>query len=164
MNFNGQTITINLTFADDEFIRLYTEDAKGGFWGVGLEFPNIPQSFQTLDGTMTLAGGIGSLPMSVSISGNLVMGSELPANQLGSLPVDITGISLDLTLPVGTGGFTMGQGLFTFGVLASGVKVFGVGPGIPTDFVPDSGSSGAMFGFIALPLLVFAHGLKRSTT
>lgn len=162
VNFNGQTITINLTFANDEFIRLYTADANNAsnIMGVSVFFPNIPQSFQVLPGTMTLAGGIGSLPMSMYISGNLLMQSTLPVNQVGSLPVDITGISLDLTLPVSTGGFTdMGQALFEFGVLGGpDVHVFGVGPGIPADIpVPDSGSA---LGLISGAVLLLV-GIKR---
>jgi hypothetical protein len=66
------------------------------------------------------------------------------------VPADVFGIHLDLTLP-NSPGFGFGHGP-PGGVTFDG-NIFGIGPGVPRDIVPDFGST-ALFLTIALGGLI----------
>lgn len=178
--FNGQHITINLPFANGEFIRLYTASGKDkSLLSLGWVFPaggvsvpivnGFPVNTLSFSATVTLLGAAGPLPLRVLPIYTYTGGSEaqlselivddIPSqrvSQLGTLPLDFYGFKIDLTLPNSTGSF-MDTNIIDgeFGVTNN--KVFGVGPGIPSDIVPDSGST-LWFLCGAVLLLV---GIKR---
>jgi hypothetical protein len=71
-------------------------------------------------------------------------------------PLDIYAAHLELNLPNAPQFAVVGAELrIAPGAFQPSLNTFVIGN------LPESGSSGAMFGLIALPPLVFAHGLKR---
>src|SRR5205823_14300039 len=74
------------------------------------------------------------------------------------VPVDISGIHLDLTLP-NSPGFGFGHG--PPGGVTFAANVLGIGPGLPRDIVPDVGST-ALLLTIGLGGLISMRAWVRS--
>lgn len=167
IHLTGQSLTLDFVF--NHFVRIFN--------------PNDSPLFDLLPSL--LVSGIGTIPVhGLSGSGYLFdqMGNPIPAEfSIGAgittstltpflmgpsffaldvanpiLPLNIYGAHLELNLP----------DVPQFAVVGAELRIApnGSQPFLNTFVigdVPESGSSGAMFGLIALPLLVFAHGLKR---
>jgi hypothetical protein len=140
----GQTLSLDFRFSHGEFVRLFTVTSSPFVALLKLQ----TSSFSKLDflsGTGFLVNQHGN-PMQQpqqlgSASGNnglLAVGlfPLLPGDL--SRPLDFFGIHFDLTLPVSPFVVFTGE---DFLLKSDPGAPFGVGPGVPADIVPDSGST-----------------------
>jgi hypothetical protein len=161
VEFQGQNIAIDFSFQNGEFIRLFTATH---FFFVDAFFTinsaPLPQNFVG-SGFLTDKKG-DALGPSVILEAfpvtDLVnqIGVDLVLRPLTSntVPADAYGVHLDLTLPDSPG--------FGFGSSPSvlfGGDIFGIGPGVPTDVIPDAGDTLFLFS-IGLAVLI---GMKIKT-
>jgi hypothetical protein len=148
VQFQGQTIAMDFSFQNDQFIRLFTA-TKSFQIDAFLRINNAPLPLNfTGSGFLedNQGGALGPtitlLALPVSNPDSQVTGVDLLLRPLAShaVPGDAHGFHLDLTLP-DSPGFGFGSGP------AGGVRfdgnIFGIGPppGIPRDIVPDGGST-----------------------
>jgi len=156
VQFQGQTIAMDFSFQNGQFIRLFT--ATKSFQIDTLlrinNAPLLPPLNFTGSGFLEDNQG-GALGPTIALQASSV---EDPDSQTGvdlllrpvtsnAVPGDAYGFHLDLTLP-DSPEFGFGDGGVTFDG-----NVFGIGPGIPRDIVPDFGST-ALFLAIALGGLI----------
>ena len=146
--FQGQNLPIDFTFQNGEFIRLFTATDRNLFtMDTFVRIDNAPSSI-SFSGSGYLVDSHGdpaSTPRSlatfpVTNGAGQVTGEDIVLfpQVTNAPPIDFYGFHLDLTLPVSPGfGFTDPIGDITF---ANGT-IFGVGPGIPADIVPETGST-----------------------
>lgn len=165
-HLSGQTLSLNFVFTKQEFARLFS----------------ITNSSFTILTTLRIHGSDGS--DFLTGTGNLLNnggGAMEPPQDLGSAsgthamsvalfplastdlhkPLDFFGVHLDLTLPFDTSVTVTGG---RFRLLAAGVNEedrFGIGPGLPTDIIPESGSTIILLSVAGTALLV-ASGIARS--
>ncbi len=166
IHLTGQSLTLDFIF--NHFMRIFNPHDSTLFdllpsllvSGIG----TIP--VHSLTGTGYLFDQMGNpIPAVVSIGSGITTSTLTPflmgpgffpldvANPI--FPLDIYGAHLELSLP----------DVPQFAVVDAELRIApnGSEPSLNTFVigdVPESGSSAAMFGLIALPLLVFAHGLK----
>lgn len=145
VQFQGQNIVIDFTFQNGEFIRLFTGtdsfqmDALFRINNAPLPALNFAGSGYFTD---NLGGQLGP-PVSLEALPVTDLVNEIGVDFLlrpltsNAVPVDVYGIHLDLTLPDSTG-FGFGDG--PNGWVTFDASVFGIGPGVPRDIVPDQGS------------------------
>jgi len=165
INLTGQSLTLDFVF--NHFVRIFNPHDSTAFGflpallvsGIG----TIPVN--GLSGTGYLFDQIGNpIPASFSIGTGITTTTLTPflmgpgffpldvANPI--FPLDIYGAHLELNLPDAP----------QFAVVGAELRIDpnGRNRGLNTFVIgnlPESGSSAAMFGLIALPLLVVAHGL-----
>jgi hypothetical protein len=159
IQFQGQTIAMDFSFQNGEFIRLFTAtkffqiDAFLRIKNAPLLPPlNFTGSGFLEDNQGTALGPTITLQaLPVTDPGNQI-GVDLLLRPLASnaVPGDAYGFHLDLTLP-DSPGFGFGSGP-AGGVTFDG-NIFGIGPGVPHDIVPDGGST-ALFLTITLAGLI----------
>jgi hypothetical protein len=150
VSFQGQNIIFDLSFQSDQFVRLFTATT---FFQIDIFFrinnAPIPQNFAG-SGYLTDKNGQ-ALGPSVTLQAfpvtNLV--SEIGVDFLlrpltsNSIPADAYGVRLDLTLPDSPGfGFvnTPAPGAIVFDG-----NIFGIGPGIPANVIPEGGCTFVLF-------------------
>ena len=155
----GQSLSVDFVFTNSEFLRLFT----------------VTTSFSTLITLQTNGSGlVGFLHGTGYLTDSLGNALELP-EILGSAssddgqmfaglfpqvgrPIDIYGAHFDLTLPTNLKlGVTEGQ----LRLLSDGFA-FGIGPGLPADIVPETGSTAILLGMSFLAIILFAHRLHRN--
>jgi len=156
LQFQGQNITIDFSFQNSQFIRLFTATESSFQMDAFFRINNAPLPDLNFSGSGHLVGQGGALGPTISLQAFPVtdllhqVGVDFLLRPLTSnaVPDDICGIHLDLTLPdspeFGFGGGPVG------GVTFAG-NVFGIGPGVPRDVIPDTGSTGF---FLAIALAV----------
>jgi len=160
VQFQGQTIAMDFSFQNGQFIRLFTA-TKSFQIDAFLRINNAPLPLNfTGSGFLTDNQG-GELGPPIALQAfpvtDLVhqVGVDLLLRPLTSnaLPGDVFGIHLDLTLP-DSPGFGFGDG--PPGGIAFDANIFGIGPppGIPHDIVPDDGGT-ALFLAITLGGLIW---------
>jgi hypothetical protein len=153
----GQTMSLNLAISDSEFVRLFT--ITSSLFDVAITLhTNGTNSHDLLHGTGYLVDSQGMAIPGFGVTGHasghdlLAIGlfpllkdeNGTPNNDLPR-PLDFFGIHFDLTFPdVNNPAIHVTGGEFK--LISDPDAVFGVGPGIPVDMVPDSGST--------LPLLI----------
>ena len=156
----GQSLSVDFVFANSEFLRLFT----------------VTTSFSTLITLQTNGSGlVGFLHGTGYLTDVLGNALELP-EILGSAssddgrmfaglfpqvgrPIDIYGVHFDLTFPTNLSpAVTGGQ----FRLLSDG-SAFGIGPGLPANIVPETGSTAILLGMSFLAIILFAHRLHRNT-
>jgi hypothetical protein len=146
VQFDGQNIVFDFSFENGEFIRLFTA-TKSFQMDAFFRINNAPLPPLNFTGSGYLTDNLGAqLGPAVSLQAfpvtDLVneVGVDFLLRPLTSntVPADVFGIHLDLTLP-NSPGFGFGTGP-AGGVTFDG-NVFGIGPGLPRDIVPDSGST-----------------------
>jgi hypothetical protein len=165
VQFQGQSIALDFTFQNAEFIRLFTQ-TKFFDIDVFLRINNAP-SPQVFVGTEYLSDKQGAAlgpPVSVNAfpvtnGANEVVGTDFFAIPLitNVAPVDIYDIHLDLTLPASPG-FGFGNG--TFGAIILDGNIFGVGPKVPANVIPDTGGTSGLL-VIGLTALVATQWISR---
>ena len=155
VQFQGQTIAMDFSFQNGQFIRLFTATRSFQI-DAFLRINNAPLPALNFTGSGFLEDNQGgALGPTITLQASSV---EDPDSQTGvdlllrpvtsnAVPGDAYGFHLDLTLP-DSPGFGFGDGGVTFDG-----NVFGIGPGIPGDIVPDFGST-ALFLTIALGGLI----------
>jgi hypothetical protein len=165
IQFQGQTIAMDFSFQNGEFIRLFTATK---FFQIDafLRINNAPLPPLNFTGSGFLednqGGAVGPTitlqAFPVTDLGNQI-GVDLLLRPLGSnaVPADVHGFHLDLTLP-DSPSFGFGSGP-PGGVIFDG-NIFGIGPGIPHDIVPDTGSTRF---FLAIALVGIFSIRKRIT-
>jgi hypothetical protein len=167
IHLTGQSLTLDFVF--NHFVRIFNPHDSPGFdllpsllvSGIG----TIP--VHALSGSGYLFDQMGNpIPADISIGSGITTSTLTPflmgpsffplqaANPI--FPLDIYGAHLELSLP----------DVSQFAVVGAELRISpnGSEPSLNTFVigdVPENGSSGALFGLIALPLLVFAHGLKQ---
>jgi hypothetical protein len=159
VQFEGQTIAIDFSFLNGQFIRLFTATKNTFRIDAFFRINNGPLSLNFAgSGFLTDSQGA-ELGSAVALDASLVTdlvhvtGVDLLLSALisNSVPADVYGIHLDLTLP-NSPGFEFGDG--PVGGITFGGNVFGIGPGsIPRDIVPDVGNT-ALFLTITLGGLI----------
>ena len=154
----GQTLSVDFIFAQGEFARLFTVTSSSFDASVGLQ-TDSSEFVGFLNGTGYLLDDHGNalhtlqaLGSAASDTGEMAVGlfpffkdpSGTPSDELQK-PVDFYGVHYDLTLPVNPS-VELTEGQFR---LFSDSGPFGIGPGVPKNIVPDTGTT----------LLLFAIGL-----
>jgi hypothetical protein len=159
VQFLGQNIDIDFSFQNGQFIRLFTETKNSFQIDAFFRINNAPLPALNFAGSGFLTDNHGAeLGPAVTLEASSVddhshqMGVDLVLRPLTGdvVPVDVYGFHLDLTLP-NCPGFGFGDG--PPGGVIFGGNIFGIGPGIPRDIVPDFGST-ALFLTIALGGLI----------
>jgi hypothetical protein len=135
-----QTASLDFTFTGDHFVRLFT--VTTAFEAAVTLDTSASGSAGSLKGTGFLKSGanpvhapqdLGSASFS---NGDMAVGLFPPADL--ARPVDFSGVHFDLTFPDNPSVEVTG-GRFRLLVLEGGP--FGIGPGVPTDMVPDVGGT-----------------------
>ena len=155
----GQNLSVDFVFTSSEFVRLFT----------------VTTDFSVL---MTLQSSSSSLVGFLSGTGYLTnsLGNPLEAPEtLGSAssstgsmsvaliptvgrPIDFYGVHLNLTLPINST-FHVTEGEFR---LLSNTGPFGIGPGLPANIVPDTGSTAILLGLGFFGIILVTHCLDRN--
>jgi hypothetical protein len=150
VQFQGQNIVMDFSFQNGEFIRLFTATnwfQMDAFFRINnaplpaLNFAGSGYLTDNLGGQLGPAVILKAYPVTVGIGVNEVeVGVDFLLRPLTSnaVPADISGIHLDLTLP-DRPGFGFGDG--PVGGITFAGDLFGIGPGLPRDIVPDAGST-----------------------
>ena len=158
VQFQGQNIVFDFSFQNGEFIRLFTATKSfqmDAFFRIN-DAPLPPLNFagsgyltDNLGGQLGPAVSLLALPVTDLVN---EIGVDFLLRPLTSnaVPADAYGIHLDLTLP-NRPGFGFGDG--PPGGVTFTANVFGIGPGIQRDIVPDGGST-ALFLTITLGGLI----------
>jgi hypothetical protein len=155
VQFEGQTIGIDFTFQNGQFIRLFTATKQTFQIDAFFRINNAPLPPLNFVGSGFLTDNQGAeIGPAVALKAFPVtdlfhqIGVDFLLRPLKSnaVPADIHGIHLDLTLP-NSPGFEFGDG--PPGGVTFAANVLGIGPGVPRDIVPDVGST-ALFLTIAL--------------
>jgi hypothetical protein len=168
VQFQGQTIAMDFSFQNGQFIRLFTATKFfqiDAFLRIN-NAPLLPPLNFTGSGFLEDNQG-GALGPTITLQAFPVTD---PGNQIGvdlllrplasnAVPGDAYGFHLDLTLP-DSPGFGFGSGP-AGGVTFDG-NIFGIGPGVPHDIVPDGGST-ALFLTITLAALISTRAWVTST-
>jgi hypothetical protein len=156
VEFQGQNIVIDFSFLNGGFMRLFTATNSfqiDAFFRIN-NAPLIPPL--VFAGSGFLTGSQGQQGPAVNLQAfpvtnlfNEQVGVDLLLIPLisNAVPADVDGIHLDLTLP-DSPGFGFGEG--PDGGITFDGNVFGIGPGVPRDIVPDIGST---LLFLAISLM-----------
>ena len=159
VGFAGQNIDIDFSFQNGQFIRLFTATENTFQIDAFFRINNAPLPALNFAGSGFLTDSHGAeLGPAVTLEAFPVtqhlhqVGVDLVLRPLTSdvVPDDAYGFHLDLTLP-DSPGFGFGSGP-AGGVTFTG-NIFGIGPDVPHDIVPDGGST-ALFLTITLAGLV----------
>lgn len=152
----GQTLSINFRFTNSEFARLFTVTSRS-FKSLLTVQTNRSGRVGFLDGTGFLLDQQGNalttpqdLGRASDNHGSMHVGLfPLFSGELNA-PVDFFGIHFDLILPnhpwvTITGG--------EFGLISDPGHVFGIGPGVPPDIVPDADATLLLLGISVTGLM-----------
>jgi hypothetical protein len=155
----GQNSSVDFRFPNPEFVRLFTVTTA-----FSVQMTLQTSSFSLvgfLHGTGFLTDSLGNpleppqtLGSASSNDGSMTVGLFSQVNR----PIDFYGVHYDLTFPTNPAVVTGGQ--FR---LVSDSGPFGLGPGLPTDIVPDTGSTAILLGLGFVGTILFTHCLNRNT-
>jgi hypothetical protein len=155
VQFEGQTIGIDFTFQNGQFIRLFTATKHTFQIDAFFRINNAPLPPLNFAGSGFLTDNQGAkIGPPVALEAFPVtdlfheIGVDLVLRPLTSnaVPADVFGVHWDLILP-NSPEFGFGDG--PVGGVTFTANVLGIGPGVPRDIVPDVGST-ALFLTIAL--------------
>ncbi len=162
-NIEGQTFSFDLAFSNNEFVRLFTITSPSFEVFIRLQ-TNGSGPLDSLQGTGNLIdsqnNAIPGFGVTGSASGNNLLGIGLfpllkdkngtPNNDLPR-PLDFSGIHFELMFPdIGNPSVHVTGGEFE--LVSDPDAVFGVGPGVPSDIVSDSGSTLLLFSITSFGL------------
>ena len=155
---SGQTVSVDFSFSNNEFVRLFTITSTTFDAFIKLQ-TNGSGFLGFLEGTGYLVdmqgNAIPGFGITGSASGNdgslaiglfpLLKDEDGTPNTDLLRPLDFYGIHYDLSFPdVNDSSIHVIGGEFT--LISDAGGVFGIGPGIPRDIVPDSGSTLFLLG------------------
>jgi len=168
---NGEMLSVDFSFLNDEFVRIFSVTSSA--FQVSLKLQTSSSSF------VGFLGGTGYL---IDINGNAIPGFGITGSASSSdgwmaislfplvkdecgtpnddllRPFDFYGVHFDLDFPDNDSIFvTTGE----FSLVDPNGGVFGVGPGIPENIVPDSGGTLLLLG-IALLFISLRNGLSKA--
>jgi len=166
VQFQGQNIVFDFSFRNGEFIRLFTATKSfqmDAFFRINnaplppLNFAGSGYLTDNLGGQLGPAVSLQAFPVTDLVS---EVGVDFLLRPLTSnaVPADVYGIHLDLTLPDSPG---FGFGIGPFGGVTFDGNVFGIGPGVPHDIVPDQGSTLLLLSLASLTLILAQLRLTR---
>jgi hypothetical protein len=144
IGLHGQTLSLDFRFSHGEFVRLFTVTSNPFVALLKLQ-TNSSGTLDFLHGTGFLVDQHGNpldqpqkLGSAAGSNGSLAAGlfPLLPGDL--QRPLDFFGLHLDLKLPPGPSISITGE---EFLFMSDRNAPFGVGPGVPTDIVPDPGST-----------------------
>ena len=148
-----QTLSLDFTFSHGEFVRLFTSTSTPFIALLRLQTNGT--EFGNFGGTGFLVDQHGNplqppQQLGIASGNNGLLGASLHPLLPGDLqrPLDFFGIHFDLMLPLDPLVSITGE---QFWLMSE--RPFGVGPGVPSDFVPDSGSTLLLFGIASFGLL-----------
>jgi VPDSG-CTERM motif len=155
----GQNLSVDFVFTSSEFVRLFTITTDFSAF-VTLQ-TNSSSFVGFLSGTGYLTDSLGNalepsetLGSASSSNGSMTVGLFPTVGR----PIDFYGVHLDLTFPTNPALVTGGH----FRLL-SNTGPFGIGPGLPADIVPDSGSTAILLGLGFVGIILFTRRLDRNT-
>lgn len=144
IGLHGQTLSLDFRFSHGEFVRLFTVTSNPFVALLKLQ-TNSPGTLDFLHGTGFLVDRHGNpldqpLQLGSAAGSNGSLAAGLFPLLSGDLPrpLDFFGIHLDLKLPPARSISITGE---EFLFMSDRNAPFGVGPGVPTDIVPDPGST-----------------------
>ena len=154
----GQNLSVDFVFTGSEFVRLFTVTTD---FSVSMTLQTSSSSFVGfLHGTGYLSDSLGN-----PLEAPETLGSASSSN--GSMtvalfptvgrPLDFYDVHFGLTFPTNPAVVTGGQ----FRLL-SNTGPFGIGPGLPADIVPDTGSTGILLGLGFFGIILVTHCLDRN--
>jgi hypothetical protein len=156
ISLEGQTLSINFRFTNSEFARLFTVTSRSFKSELTLQ-TNGSGDVGFLDGTGFLLDQQGhalttpeDLGQANSSNGSLFAGLFPFFSGELNTPVDFFGIHFDLTLPNRPWLTITGS---DFGLISDPGQVFGIGPGVPPDIVPDAGGTLLLLGISVTGLI-----------
>jgi hypothetical protein len=159
----GQTLSLDFTFSNGKFVRLFSITSNP-FVGLLKLQTNSPGMVDFLNGTGFLVDKHGhplERPQQLgSASGDGWLAAGLFPLLPGNLhrPLDFFGIHFDLTLPVSPSISITGETLL---FSSDDKRPFGVGPDVPSDLVPDEGSTLLLLSLASLGLIPVRLRLTR---
>ena len=134
----GQNLSVDFVFTSSEFVQTSSSIPLGVFLhGTGY--------LTALEPSETLGSASSSNSLSVGLSPTV------------GRPLDFYDVHFDLTFPTNPGVVTEGQ----FRLL-SNTGPFGIGPGLPADIVPDTGSTAILLGLGFFGIILVTHCLDRN--
>jgi VPDSG-CTERM motif len=154
----GQSLSVDFVFTSSEFVRLFTVTSD---FSVSMTLQTSSSSFVGfLHGTGYLTDSLGNaleapetLGSASSSTGSMTVGLFPTVGR----PLGFYDVHLDLTFPTNPAVVTGGQ--FR---LFSDTGPFGIGPGLPTDIVPDTGSTAILLGLGFFGIILVTHSLDRN--
>jgi hypothetical protein len=154
----GQNLSVDFVFTSSEFVRLFTVTTDFSVF-MTLQ-TSSSSSVGLLSGTGYLTDSLGNaleppetLGSASSSNGSMPVGLFPTVGR----PIDFYGVHLDLTFP--TNPATVTEGQFR---LLSNTGPFGIGPGLPTDIVPDTGSTAILLGLGFFGIILVTHCWGRN--
>ena len=163
----GQTLPLNFTFSNDEFVRLFTITSTLFESLITLQ-TNSSDSLGFLGGTGYLIDGQGmaipgfGVTGSASGNGSLAIGlfpllKDIDGTPNTDLvrPLDFYGFHFDLKL-ADAGDLSIHVTMGTLSLLSETGAPFGIGPHVPRDIVPEIGNTLFLLA-ISLAALIFAR-------
>jgi hypothetical protein len=155
----GQNLSVDFVFTNSEFVRLFTVTTD--FSALVTLQTSSSSSVGFLSGTGYLTDSLGNalespetLGSASSSAGSMTVGLFPTVGR----PFDFYGVHLDLTFPTNPALVTGGQ----FRLL-SNTGPFGIGPGVPADIVPDTGSTAILLGLGFVGIILFTRRLDLNT-
>jgi len=172
----GQNLAVDFSFLNNEFGRIFTVTSS-----------DFQASLKLQTNSLGFVGFLDGTGYLIDINGNAIPGYGITGSASGSdgsmaislfsllkdadgtpnddllRPFDFYGVHFDLTFPdvndpsiVVTGG--------QFALLTNSGGVFGVGPGIPKNIVPDSGGTLVLFGMALLAIVLLFSAARGVAT
>lgn len=169
-HLQGQTLSLDWVFSGGKFARLFS--VTNPSFAILLTLNTSGSGVVGfLDGTAYLlnqnGSGLGSPEVLGSASGDdgslSVALFPLLSGQF-STPLDFFGMHTELLFPTNGSITVTGGQLQLVSAGAPGRDVFGIGPGIPRDIVPDSGSTLLLCGVTLLALVGFRRHIPTART
>jgi hypothetical protein len=166
---NGSTVSLDFSFSNGEFVRLYSNTDKSFEIGLGLhtDAGTFPGFVTNATGYLIAQNGsaipgFGVVGRSDSSNGSTFLGlfplfadsSGTPDNSL-SFPLDFYGVHFTFTLPNDPSVDVIGSDFSLFG------KTFAVGPPAPSAIVADTGGTMQLFFVSTILLVAIQHWLSR---
>ena len=155
----GQTLSVDFVFTSSEFVRLFTVTTD---FSVSMTLQTSSSSFVGfLHGTGYLTDSLDNaleLPQTLGRASGSDGSMTVELFPQVNRPIDFYGVHYDLTFPTNPAVVTGGQ----FRLL-SDTGPFGIGPGLPPDIVPDTGSTAILLGLGFVGIILFTHCLDRNT-
>jgi hypothetical protein len=155
----GQNLSVDFVFTSSEFVRLFTVTTDFSVF-MTLQ-TSSSSSVGLLSGTGYLTDSLGNvlgapetLGSASSSTGSMTVGLFPTVGR----PLDFYDVHFDLTFPTNPA-FHVTEGEFR---LLSNTGPFGIGPRLPADIVPDTGSTDILFGLGFFGIILVTHCLDRT--
>ncbi len=168
----GQTLSLDFSFTDQEFVRIFSVTSDAFIAGLALQ-TNGSGLVGFLDGTGYLIDAQGNAIPGFGVTGSssgddgsmflglfpLLKDADGTPNDDLPRPLDFFGVHYDLTFPSNPSVAVTGGQFEMF----SDTGPFGIGPGLPADIVPDVGSTLLLLGIGLIGLIGMRARLSRTS-